>query len=1171
MKLEDLRPGTRLRGLAPGVVTVVRAEPHGATAATLTYETETGALAKTLLYRDDEARLEPAPAARGRRFDADPQDFLLAAEAERIRLAHLFDPFLAVHASKIEPLPHQITAVYGEMLDRHPLRFLLADDPGAGKTIMAGLLIKELRLRGDLERCLVVAPGSLVEQWQDELADKFDLDFTILTRDLLEASRSGDPFSETDLLIARLDMLSRGDDLQAGLRRAKEWDLVVCDEAHRMSASYFGNDVHFTRRYRLGRLLRDRTRHFLLMTATPHNGKEADFQLFLALLDPDRFEGKFRPAAHRADATDLLRRLTKEELGRFDGRPLFPERRAYTAQYALSEPEAELYEAVTRYVREEMDRAKRFAVTDRKRGVNVGFALTVLQRRLASSPAAIHQSLKRRLARMEDRLARLREAAQDGEPPETPDLSFSGPELDEGDLEEASGEEIEAVEERVLDLATAAATMEELETEIGTLRRLEHQARAVRLRDTDAKWRQLNGILDDPLMKDPAGTRRKLIVFTEPRDTLEYLAERIRTRLGRPGAVVVIHGGVSREARREAVAAFCNDPEVVALVANDAAGEGVNLERAHLMVNYDLPWNPNRLEQRFGRIHRIGQTEVCHLWNLVAQDTREGAVYARLLEKLDTARQSLGGRVYDILGRLFEGRTMRELLLEAIRYGESPDVKARLFKRVDQAVEPARIRELLDERALVRNRLSPAAVEEIRDRMDRASARRLQPHFIRRFFLDGFRALGGQARRRETGRFEITRVPPAVRDRARLAGRAAAVPPRYERIAFERQYAPGPPPATLVAPGHPLLDHTLGAVLDRAGGALRQGAALVDENDDGEEIRALFALRGAVTDGAPTKGGSRRTISERLDFVEVDREGRARNAGPAPHLDCRGLGEEERALLGERLDPARLGGDGAVTTHAVTRLVPEHLAEVRNRREAEIGKTRQQVTERLVRERTHWDNQANELAARERAGKPVRLAAAAQAASRAEELDDRLRRRLEELDREADIAAAPPRIVGGALVVPGGLLRRLRAPLPPPPEVRETTPEGRAEVERIAMEAVMEAERRRGGTPRDVSAEKCGYDIESRDPATGRLRFLEVKGRRADADSVTVTRNETLVALNSRNQPHEYILAIVLVEQGFARRTAYIRDPFSVGVDDTTDRLTHDLRKLLARSRPPDD
>ena len=775
------------------------------------------------------------------------------------------------------------------MLDRHPLRFLLADDPGAGKTIMAGLLIKELRLRGDLERCLVVAPGSLVEQWQDELADKFDLDFTILTRDLLEASRSGDPFSETDLLIARLDMLSRGDDLQAGLRRAKEWDLVVCDEAHRMSASYFGNDVHFTRRYRLGRLLRDRTRHFLLMTATPHNGKEADFQLFLALLDPDRFEGKFRPAAHRADATDLLRRLTKEELGRFDGRPLFPERRAYTAQYALSEPEAELYEAVTRYVREEMDRAKRFAATDRKRGVNVGFALTVLQRRLASSPAAIHQSLKRRLARMEDRLAGLREAAQDGAQPETPDLSFSGPELDEGDLEEASGEEIEAVEERVLDLATAAATMEELETEIGTLRRLEHQARAVRLRDTDAKWRQLNGILDDPLMKDPAGTRRKLIVFTEPRDTLEYLAERIRTRLGRPGAVVVIHGGVSREARREAVAAFRNDPEVVALVANDAAGEGVNLERAHLMVNYDLPWNPNRLEQRFGRIHRIGQTEVCHLWNLVAQDTREGAVYARLLEKLDTARKSLGGRVYDILGRLFEGRTMRELLLEAIRYGESPEVKARPLRAGGPGGRTG-----AHPRAAGRAGAGPQSPQPRRRRGNPGpdgpgpAPRRLQPHFIRRFFLDGFRALGGQARRRETGRFEITRVPTAVRDRARLAGRAAAVPPRYERIAFERQYAPGPPPATLVAPGHPLLDHTLGAVLDRAGGALRQGAALVDENDDGEEIRALFALRGAVTDGAPTKGGSRRTISERLDFVEVDREGRARNAGPAPHLDCRG-------------------------------------------------------------------------------------------------------------------------------------------------------------------------------------------------------------------------------------------------------------------------------------------
>ncbi len=1154
MKFEDLHLGTRLRGVTPGVVTVVQAELRGDTALSLTYKDEAGALHEVLLFRDDESRLELAGPCPIRSFAADPKQFLLAAEAERIRLAHLFDPYLAVHTSKIEPLPHQITAVYGAMLDRHPLRFLLADDPGAGKTIMAGLLIKELVLRGDLERCLVVAPGSLVEQWQDELGEKFDLDFAILSRDLLAASRSGDPFSEHPRLIARLDMLSRGEDLQDLIRSAEEWDLVVCDEAHRMSASFFGAEAKYTKRYQLGRLLRDRARHFLLMTATPHNGKEEDFQLFLALLDPDRFEGRFRPGVHSKDASDTLRRLTKEELRRFDGTALFPERRAYTAQYELSEPETTLYEAVTQYVREEMNRAERFAATDDRRRVNVGFALTVLQRRLASSPAAIHESLKRRLARMEDRLTAMRE----GVPAPAP-----APTLDPDDLEEATEEEIETTEERVLDQATAAATMEELETEIETLRRLEKQARALRLRNTDTKWRELNTVLDHPLMTAGNGHRRKLIVFTEPRDTLEYLADRIRTRLGRQDAVVVIHGGVSREARRDAVEAFMNDPEVVVMVANDAAGEGVNLQRAHLMVNYDLPWNPNRLEQRFGRIHRIGQTEVCHLWNLVAKDTREGEVYGRLLEKLDVARKALGGRVYDVLGRLFEGKAMRDLLLDAIRYGESPEARNRLFEKVDQAAATERIGELLAERALVREHLSPATVAEIRDQMARASARRLQPHFIRRFFLEAFRALGGSVHRRESGRFEIARVPTDIRDRLPRNLRPA-VQPRYERICFERKDAAGPPFAAFVCPGHPLLDRTLGAILDRSRSALAEGAVLVNETDDRPEIRAEFAVRTAVTDGRKTRSGSRRTISERLAFVELDASGRVGNGGPAPHLDCRPIRDEERALLGDRLSAEWLGGDDAIMDHAVGALVPEHLGEVRMRRVAEIEKTQQQVFERLSRERTHWDNRANQLRARERAGKQGRIAAA-QAARRAEELDARLERRMAELDREGDIAAAPPQVIGASLVVPGGLLRRLSGPAPS--EV--ASPEGRAAVEQIGMAAVMEAERGLRREPRDVSAENRGYDIESRDPATGRLRFIEVKGRRADATTVTVTRNETAVALNSLDQSHDYILAIVLVEQGYARRTAYVTDPFRAGVDDTTEAVTHNLKRLLARSQQP--
>ncbi len=392
------------------------------------------------------------------------------------------------------------------------------------------------------------------------------------------------------------------------------------------AASYFGGEVKETQRHRLGKLLGMHTRNLLLMSATPHNGKEADFSAFHGSARCRRFEGRFREGVHKADVSDMMRRLTKEELYRFDGTPLFPERRASTASYALSQEETELYQAVTTYVREEMNRADNAG--DDKRRSSVGFALQILQRRLASSPAAIHRSLERRRKRLEERLREERLLRHEGGRL----AGAAPPTYDFDDAEEAPGAEAEAAEDQIVDQATAAATLAELEAEILTLRALEERALRLKLSGLDTKWQQLQSILDAPEMQDAAtGMRRKVLIFTEPKDTLEYLQQKIAARVGDPAAVVVIHGGVAREARRAAIAAFNSDPVVRVMIANDAAGEGVNLQRgAHLMVNYDLPWNPNRLEQRFGRIHRIGQTEVCHLWNLCAANTREGEVYRRL-------------------------------------------------------------------------------------------------------------------------------------------------------------------------------------------------------------------------------------------------------------------------------------------------------------------------------------------------------------------------------------------------------------------------------------------------------------------------------------------------------------------------------------------------------------
>jgi SNF2 family DNA or RNA helicase len=733
--LEELKPGVLLKGLLPGnLVTVIDVKRQGSICIELTYKDANGHFESILLYRDSEPRIEIATEGLPWSFDADGATFRLTSEAYRINLAYLFDPLIAVHTSLIEPLPHQITAVYETMLAKQPLRYLLADDPGAGKTIMTGLLIKELMIRGDLRRCLIVSPGNLVEQWQDELNRKFQITFDILTNDRLEASATGNAFSDMPLCIARLDKLSRDERVQAKLEQT-EWDLVVIDEAHKMSATFFSGEVKFTKRYQLGQLLGKVTRHLLLLTATPHNGKEEDFQLFMALLDQDRFEGRFRGGVQKVDTSDLMRHLVKEQLYKFDGTPLFPERLAYTVNYQLSGLEETLYQEVSDYVCQEFNRAD--ALENNGRKGTIGFALTTLQRRLASSPEAIYQSLKRRKARLEQRLheeQQVRRGSVDsiegvtghgdiergdtgrgqasplhfGVSGDAPIELLQGLPLltddDLDDLDDAPDAELEETQERVVDQASAARTIAELEVEIAMLARLEELALQVRRSGTDRKWEGLASLLQNNAeMFDASRHRRKLVIFTEHRDTLNYLTERIRTMLGHAEAVVNIHGGMGREERRKAQDAFTQEKSVQVLVATDAAGEGINLQRAHLMVNYDLPWNPNRLEQRFGRIHRIGQTEVCHLWNLVAAQTREGEVFHTLLKKLEEEREALGGRVFDVLGDvLYNNRPLRDLIIEAIRYGERPDVRARLFRVVDQALDRERLQALLEQRALAK-------------------------------------------------------------------------------------------------------------------------------------------------------------------------------------------------------------------------------------------------------------------------------------------------------------------------------------------------------------------------------------------------------------------------------------------------------------------------------------
>jgi len=1189
-KLEELKPAASVRGILPDcLVAVVNVQWFGSDALELTYKDPAGKVSNELLYRQDEARVEVVLQGRPWSFDGDGGLFRLVSEAHRIRLAHLFDPVLAVHTSVVEPLPHQITAVYDAMLPRQPLRFLLADDPGAGKTIMAGLLMKELLARGDLHRCLVVCPGSLAEQWQDELYRRFHLPFEILTNDKLESARTGNWFLETNLVIARLDKLSRNEDVQDKLKAPDcRWDLIVCDEAHKMSASIFNGEVKYTKRYKLGQLLSTMTRHFLLMTATPHNGKEEDFQLFMALLDGDRFEGRFRDGVHASDASDLMRRMVKEGLLKFDGTPLFPERIAYTVPYKLSDAEAQLYKEVTDYVRDEFNRAE--ALQNDKRAGTVGFALTILQRRLASSPEAIYQSLRRRRERLESKLRELKLLQRGSEA--APAIAVGIPVLeaeDVEDLEDAPDNEVEAAEEEILDQATAARTIAELKAEIATLKRLEALALTLRRSGEDKKWRELSQLLNEIFTPEALASRvaerprpygsgaipppassphQKLVLFTEHRDTLNYLENRVTTLLGRKDAVVMIHGAMGREERTKAQEAFKHDPQVQVLLATDAAGEGINLQRAHLMVNYDLPWNPNRIEQRFGRIHRIGQTEVCHLWNLVAEETREGDVYRTLLEKLEQARQALGGQVFDVLGKLqFEGKHLRDLLIEAIRYGERPDVRARLTQVVANTFDPTQLRDLLEERALAHDAMDATRVYRIREEMERAEARRLQPHYIESFFLDAFQRLGGSVKQREPRRYEITHVPAPVRNRDRLIGIAEPLLPRYERIAFEKSLiAPqGQPLAAFLCPGHPLLDVTINLTLERFRDLLRRGTVLVDERDGGTRPRVLFYLEHAIQDASITRTGDRRVVSRRMLYVELDIDGNARHPHYAPYLDYRPLavGEPvvdailarpECAWITRELEQKAQG-------YAVANVVPEHLTEVRTRKLDLIAKTEAAVQDRLTKEISYWDHRAEQLKLQEQAGKPNARLNSDEARKRADALQGRLQKRMEELKLERQIAPLPPVVLGGLVVIPAGLLAAMTG--------RPAASAGAA-VDTLAAaararEVVMKVERDLGFVPTDRETEKLGYDIESRIPGTGRLRFIEVKGRVAGAATITVTKNEILYSLN---KPDDFILAIVEFDAE-NERVHYLRRPFHREPDFGVTSVNYNFADLLDRAGAP--
>ncbi|GAA2531015.1 hypothetical protein GCM10010201_33210 [Pilimelia columellifera subsp. columellifera] len=840
-------------------------------AAMVTFRDSDGVTDSRMMFAAELSALRVLDGVRQHPLDAPYDAFALAAEALRLAHAPDIDPYQAVNAAAVEPLPHQLRAVYQHMLPTRPLRFLLADDPGAGKTVMAGLYLKEALARGWVRRVLIVAPGGLVEQWQEELRYKLGLTFALHEPGTTTAEN---PFVEQPCLIVRLDQVARNKPLRRALRAAP-YDLAIVDEAHKMSARYWSGDILKSRRYELGELLRDTCRGMLLMTATPHNGKDPEFHLLLGLLGGTTVRDYLARDPNGAEPPAFMRRLLKEQLVHADGSPLFPPRRAETVGYQLSARERALYEAVSEYVRHEMNK-----VTGEETRRTVGFALTVLQRRLASSPEAILRSLTRRRDRLREQAGQVRQQEALLGAQLRASLQALDSDIATLDQDEVPHSAVESVEDAASWTATASRTPAELETEALVLDQLVIQARDIRDAGIDRKWEALAGLLLSPAMVDQDGQRRKIIIFTEHRDTLDYLSERLSALPGPVLGVERIHGGSSRGDRRLAQLRFAESPYASVLLATDAAGEGVNLQVAHLMVNYDIPWNPNRLEQRFGRIHRIGQRHTCQLWNLVATDTREGDVFTTLLEKLERQRAALGDQVFDVLGDVLSGAELRDLLT---------DVGADRASRAERFLERKLGTELADavsRRAAPVGELTAADLAAVRRELALSRAAALTPDITGAFVGAAMEALHGDLRQLPGGRWRVGHVPREVREQPTVA--AGAVRARYEAVTFSPRAQAGSVSgaAELVAPGHPLLTALVGVVGNRHGEALRRGVVLMDDRSTTPYLLAAYEAPGH--DATTT----------RLHTVAVAADGAVTTADPA------GFTSLAVAEVGQPLPPA---------------------------------------------------------------------------------------------------------------------------------------------------------------------------------------------------------------------------------------------------------------------------
>ena len=1052
MEVDDLKKGITIVGpMWPEPISVKTADVRGRYVHIVASTVPSNSHVDQMIPREELAGINIRSITTD--FTGEAWKVFLALEGRRYRLASLYDPLLAMNTSKVDPLPHQIEAVYGHVLKKPRIRFLLAHDPGAGKTIMAGLIIKELKLRGVIRRILIVVPGHLKDQWRRELKDRFEETFVVITRDYMDSHYAENVWKRENQMITSIDFAKRDDVIRS--LTATEFDLVVVDEAHKMSAYKYGDKVEKTGRYGLGSMLSKNTNHYLFLTATPHKGDPENFRLFLDLLSPGFFKtaGMIQDSLKNMDNPLFLRRM-KEDMKGFDGKPLFVPRHVRTPDIRLDDPEKELYNEMSIYVKEQYNKAM---AADRRR--NISFALIILQRRFASSVYSLLKSLQRRRARLQSLLERANKENVAADPLRPVDLD-SVDDMSEGDRWR---------EEAVWETLSMAESRGELKAEISTLDGLIRRSEGIIEQEGEAKLTQLKQTLSEMDRDHP---NDKILIFTESKDTLVYISKKIE---GWGYTVNNIHGGMSLEERVDAEAVFKNVTRI--MVATEAAGEGINLQFCHLMVNYDLPWNSNRLEQRMGRIHRYGQQKTVTVFNLVAAETREGKVMDTLLKKLAEIKSVFrNDKVFDVISEILPGRSLAKLMIEAAANTRDQD---EILQEIDIDVEdPKKLEELKDTLgdSLASKYIDHTAILEMRQK---AMENKLIPEYTKTLFSRSLTRAGGKMHERSDGFVAIDAVPHDIKrisESDEFGKRHGPVLKSYPKVTFDKDEGFKNQDAEFITFGHPLFEAVLEWINKTLGSELQRGATFL--NPGGTDGYVVF-YECEIRDGAGATAG-KKLFAYFVDFET----GEVEPTHPTIIWDLK-----ESDDRGEEQDVDEI--KAKVETHVMESL-EGYREELRTERNHQASVKQKYGVESLRLSIKDLDNDLVDLQMRKSSGEDVNIVIQNKSAKKREykETMDELKKSIK---NEQTLIMSTPSFIGIIRVRPLAVIagESMRRDL---------------DIEAAGMRVTMKHERDAGRIPEDVSRDNLGFDIKSADP-DGNTRYIEVKAR-AGVGSVALTTNE---------------------------------------------------------------